>query len=345
MSVKVANTRIVAREGVNAVQAFFEAQGCVFQEVAQQNDFGKDGYVDIAQSGVITSLCAAVQVKSGKSFRATHGNYFVPVEKHAHNWRQSTVPVFGLVYDPSDRMIRWADLTGYLRDHPRQDGGTIPVSGDAVLNSATLHSEFAPAVSNYVFGAGAAIALNLLSPGELQADAVFDAWALGRHDARYLVLLRRLVADLEPGAVRRAIAALAHAAPHPDIFWTKDNWIPKGVEEVVQATFRWSPEEIAHMIRAIHPEDWGRGTLGQSFDVLMYEDPNIVSKLHSSIGLMLATNDVTAAVRAATLVLSHSRDARLKLASVLREYPALAHDDWFQELSAHVNEWGTFSLY
>ena len=30
---------------------FFERHGCVFQEVAQQNDFGKDAYVDIGDDG------------------------------------------------------------------------------------------------------------------------------------------------------------------------------------------------------------------------------------------------------------------------------------------------------
>jgi hypothetical protein len=44
--------RITAREGINAAQTFFERHGCVFQEVAQQNDFGKDAYVWSARSFV-----------------------------------------------------------------------------------------------------------------------------------------------------------------------------------------------------------------------------------------------------------------------------------------------------
>ena len=43
----VPRSRITAREGVNAAQSLFDACGCVFQEVAQQNDFGKDAYVDL----------------------------------------------------------------------------------------------------------------------------------------------------------------------------------------------------------------------------------------------------------------------------------------------------------
>jgi hypothetical protein len=35
--------RVTGREGINAVKSFFERNRCVFQEVEQQNDFGKDG--------------------------------------------------------------------------------------------------------------------------------------------------------------------------------------------------------------------------------------------------------------------------------------------------------------
>src|SRR5579872_2953295 len=124
--------------------------------------------------------------------------------------------------------------------------------------------------------------LSLLADGETQIEAVFDAWALGRRGARYLILIRRLILQLQVPATRRAIDALSHACSHPDIFWTKNNWIPKSIKEVALPSFRWSPEEIAHMILSIRPDEWGRGTLGQSFDVLMYEDPDVITKLRAA---------------------------------------------------------------
>ena len=335
----------MSRNGVNAAQAFFERHGCVFQEVDQQNDFGKDSYIDIAREGVITHLCAALQIKSGESFRTAHGDYFIPVEKHADSWRRSTVPVFGLVYDPSDQLLRWVDITGYLRAHPHQEGGNIQVSRNAVLSEASLHGEFGHAVSAYGASNGTTIALNLLSGGDSQTEAVFDAWALGRRDARYLLLLRRLILELQPPATRRAIGALSHAGNHPDIFWTKDNWIPKTITEQVRTSFHWSPEEVAHMIRVIDPEDWGRGTLGQSFDALMYEDPNVVAKLRASVGLMLATGDLVGGVRAAMVALSHSRDARQELSLLIKEQPTLTDDDCFREITAVVQQFGNLQLY
>lgn len=347
MNPRIPGTRGIAREGVNAAQALFERAGCVFQEVAQQNDFGKDAYVDIAERGVVTHLCVALQIKSRESFRLANGDYSVPIEKHASTWRHSTVPVFGLVFDPKDRLLRWADLTGYLRKNPHQETGNVPVSRASVLTEQTLRSEFRAAVSEYAGSVSAgAITLKLLSTSEpLQADAVFDAWALGRHDARYLILLRRLVLELRPRAARRAIAALSHAAPHPDILWTKDNWIPPEVESQVHPSFRWSPEELVYMLGVLETEEWGRGTLGQCLDVLLYEDPNVVPKLRIAIGFLLADGDTTRAVRAATVLFAHSHDARGELSHLLATHPRLAEDEWFEGVSEAVREDGHFSLY
>ncbi len=344
-NVRLSGERITGREGLNAAQAFFERNGCVFQEVAQQNDFGKDGYLDLGEAGIVTFLCAALQVKSGKSYRTGKGEYFIPVDDHADNWRRSTIPIFGLVYDPDDKLIRWIDLTGYLRAHPNQKGGNVPLSRDSVLDQISLYGKFRAALAEYAAGGFGAITLNLLSAGPLQTDAVYDAWALGRHDVKYLAIVRRLILDLQPIAIRRAIVLLSHAGSHPDILWTPHNWIPQPIQDRILPFFRWSPEEIAHMISAVDPGDWGRGTLGQCLDVLLYEDPNVVAKLHIAIKLLSKEPDATQAVRAATLVLTHSRDQRRELSTLLREHPVLMNHEWFQDVSAAVQESGDFSLY
>jgi hypothetical protein len=343
--VKLTAARLTSREGVNAAQTFFERHECVFQEVAQQNDFGKDAYVDIGEGGSVTFLCAALQIKSGRSYRTEAGDYSIPVANHVDAWRRSTIPVFGLVYDLDDGLHRWVDITGYLQDHPNQQGGNVPVSRDAILDQTSLRGEFTATLKRYASGGFGIIALNLLSAGPRQTDAVMDAWALGRHDAKFLLIVRRLILDLESNALQKAINLLAHAGSHPDIFWTKDNWIPPKVEEQILPSFRWSPEEVAHMLCAVDPVDWGRGTLGQSLDVLFYEDPNIVSKLHIAIGFLLKQSDTTQAVRAATLALTHSRDQRVELLSLVEEQPALMNHEWFRDVFAAVNESGSLSLY
>lgn len=128
MPPKIGLNRNIERQGVNAVQEFFERNNSIFQEIAQQNDYGKDAYIDLTQGDYVSPLCIAVQIKSGNSYRTPKGDYFIPVNHHAITWRNSTVPVFGIVYDPDDLQLRWIDITAYLRQHSMQDGGSIPVS-------------------------------------------------------------------------------------------------------------------------------------------------------------------------------------------------------------------------
>ena len=140
------STRVTSRDGVNTARLFFEHHACRFQEIDQQQDIGKDVYFDLADETGITPLCVALQIKSGVSYRTGKGDHVVPVEHHADLWRRSTVPVFGIVYDPEDKQLRWVDLTGYLRAHPQQEGGSVPIAGRQTLDELTLRGAFTSAV-------------------------------------------------------------------------------------------------------------------------------------------------------------------------------------------------------
>jgi hypothetical protein len=339
------SNRVTSRDGVNVTRLFFEHCGCTFQEIDQQHDFGKDAYIDLADEAGFTPLCVALQVKSGVSYRNSKGDYVVPVENHSEFWRRSTVPVFGIVYDPDDSQIRWVDLTGYLRANPEQSDGSIPVSGRHTLDQQSLRGAFTNAVRAYVARGAGDLTLNLLSPDPFQTDAVYDAWALSRSDPKYLLIMRRFIMDLLPESLRRAIWLLSHVGSHPNILWTKDNWIKPESERQLLSSFRWSPEEIAHMLRAVEHSDYGGGTLGECLDVLLYEDANVVSKLHITIKLLLENTDATQAVRAATLALTHSRDQRKQLAILISDYPMLMEHEWFQDIAASILEGGNLSLY
>jgi Domain of unknown function (DUF4365) len=112
---KLRVNRTAAREAVNAVRTFFESNGCVFQEVDEGNDYGKDAYVDLTMDREVTGTCVALQIKGGDSFKAKNG-YRIPVDaEHREIWSESTVPIAAIVYDPSDKRLRWCNLTAALR--------------------------------------------------------------------------------------------------------------------------------------------------------------------------------------------------------------------------------------
>jgi hypothetical protein len=251
------------------------------------------------------------------------GDYAIPVHDHADLWRRSTV----------------------LRAHPEQNGGSVPVSGRHTLDALTLCGAFTNAVRAYDARGTTDLVLNLVSPDPFQTSAVYDAWALSRSEPKYLLLLRRLIMDLGPDPLRRAIWLLSHAGSHPNILWTKDNWIKPETEKQLLPSFRWSPEELAQMLRAVDHGDYGYHTLGECLDVLLYEDPNIVPKLHLAVKLLLKDPDHTQAVRAASLALTHSRDQRKELALLKNDYPLLMEHEWFEEIATAVEESGNLSLY
>src|SRR4051812_40491904 len=121
---KLRPNRRLAREAVNAVRAFFEANGCVFQEVDEGNDYGKDAYVDISVGDSVTGTCVALQIKGGASFKTKTG-YKIPVDaKHEKIWAESTIPIAGIVYDPTDGRMRWCNISaavGASSDNRQRD--------------------------------------------------------------------------------------------------------------------------------------------------------------------------------------------------------------------------------
>ena len=64
-------------------------------------------------------------------------------------------------------------------------------------------------------------------------------------------------------------------------------------------------------------------------------------KLHLAIPLLFRDPDTTWAVWAASLALTHSRNQRKELVRLVKAFPALMEHEWFQDIAASVNEFGT----
>ncbi|WP_186177733.1 DUF4365 domain-containing protein [Burkholderia gladioli] len=345
-SPKISSTRRIEREGINAAQAFFEQNNCVFQEISLQNDFGKDAYLDVTREGAFGPLCVALQIKSGRSYRTNSGDYLIPLDSHANTWRNSTVPIFGIVYDPDDKILRWTDLTAYLRDNPQKNTGSVPIARSSALIENSIDKEFSEAIKKYSSASGSHIALSMLSDQpEQQISAVLDAWALGRSDVRYLLLLRRIISELSPEATRRAIWVLSHATSHPDIFWTPDNWIPEDIKNRIRASFRWSVEEISHAFMALDAEDTGRGTLAQSLHMILLEDSLLVEKMKQSVSQLLQAFKNENAIAALITMLASTDNPSEALEEMITKHPELLEDMLIRDLRLDLREHNYINLY
>ena len=184
--VTVSNSWVTGKQAVNFFSTWCAARSWVFQPVDASNDFGKDGYVDITDDGRLTGELFSVQVKGGESWTAA-GGCSIPVGKHRDVWMYSMVPVIGVVHDPKDGRLRWANLTAALRED--RELASVHVPAGALLDEDEQLQVLLESV-RATTRPGLPLALGSDSDDEQEA-AVWDCFAIARRDADALVALRR----------------------------------------------------------------------------------------------------------------------------------------------------------
>lgn len=337
--------RIIEREGVNATCAFFESHGCIFQEISLGNDYGKDAMVDFGNDSEVTSICAALQIKSGVSYR--NGNdYYIPLRNSDREyWASSTVPVLGLVYDPTDRTIRWVNISTYLSrcvSFPK----SIPVPHQNILDSKSLRSEVYESVKNSFSSVHMHPLVQLCDESsEVQERAVRDCFILGRSDSRILIGLRRMIFQTPRTVLGIGIMVLTHLTSHPDIFWTNQNWIPYSVRDGVRPYLIWTVAEIVQLMNYADPEEWRRGGLGQHIYMLLIQDPDLDAKLVESIIIFLSGDRNVAIFVVQILVSLAGENGAACLQNILSTYPELEDDPLIRETRAILSDFGSIEIW
>jgi hypothetical protein len=265
--------RPAERAAVRAAMALFEDAGMHVQEVDTVNDIGKDLYVDLVADGVFTGELIALQVKGGRSYRGPHENHQLRASADDRAlWAGSSVPVFGLVHDPDGDALFWANLTAWSRANLSEQG-TLPATMSTWELTARTLANFLREARAYLAASGPPALLGLADEDEdLQIQALFDAFALGRRDPRPLLLVRRSLMHLADDALAHAITMLTLALlrSHGDIAWTPDNWIDSAVRtRVARELSEWKVAEAARLLALPDGDDWSRGGLGQDVAALI----------------------------------------------------------------------------
>jgi hypothetical protein len=183
-----------------------------------------------------------------------------------------------------------------------------------------------------------------------QAGAVLDCFAIGRFDSRGLILLRGLLTRLSGDGFKAGIHLLAHATPHPDIFWTKHNWISEPIKKEVRSTLVWQPFELRQLLGKLaeikDEETWGRGTLGQSLYSLFVEDPAIEGKLEGALRDAVRAWEDEIAYQLFFIAVYRSRQgARDYCEELTRRFPRLLGDTRVQQIRSIVEEFGWIDIF
>lgn len=252
----VSKTWVTSQKAVNAFRAFCLNQGWVFTETPEQTDFGKDGYLDFSRNGRLTGQCIALQIKGGVSFR--RGNSFIiPADRRRRTfWMESSVPVFGIVWNPVDDGLYWTNLTSTLRSEGID--ATLQIVATNRIDTDAL-DDFLDAMWRSTTGPIIALAFGS-DDAELQDAAAYDCFGLGRADPRYLTLLRRVMFGLQLTALDWAIKVLNYCSLNGDNLY-RQNWMSEDNRAAVRKHFIWTIDEAVELLdRTSDEEGFERGT-------------------------------------------------------------------------------------
>lgn len=74
-------------------------------------------------------------------------------------------------------------------------------------------------------------------------------------------------------------AELVMATSHPDIFWSKENWIPESTSRVFSQRVRWTEADVLELVTEVDDNGFPWGTIGQSVCHVLDRDRNFESRL------------------------------------------------------------------
>lgn len=343
------------RGAVNACRTLLERHSLVVHEIDARADYGRDLLIDLTVDGELTGAVAGIQVKGDRRFVRQGGPWMLLASpQDARFWGDSSIPVLGVLWDPSTGVMRWLNLTAFCRRPsvaPLSPTRHVEIPFVDVLKDESV-SDLIDATRNYIRQTSPTALLELFGHDEDATLAtVHDCFALGRGDPRAFILLRRSLLSLEGESLIRAIVLLSHLSGHPDIFWNERNWVPERVSSQVRRTFRWSALEVHHLLKAVEDRvregdvGWERGGLGQCLWHLLATDENLTEVATDAIGLFLKSGELDSAFRAMTLAQGRARDPRASVDTVMAKFPQLAKHDIASEYLAHLKTHGWISVY
>lgn len=345
-------TRARGKAGQREVETVLEAANLVVQRVEAENDIGRDAFVDVVQGTDVTGGVISLQIKSGPSF-FHDGRWVLPGEPEDFTlWRESTVPMFGVVHDPGSGALRWVDLSYAARVTDKYVSPivagpfgkqAVPVPDDNRLD-LDIASFLLAATSALRRWSGLPTAALLARDTETIKIGIADTFAVGRHNPDAFLLLCALFHRLPDESRPAALHALAMATRNPDIYWTTDNWIPDVVKRAVQERCRWTPADLEAFLTMIDENGIERGSVGQAVFHILELDTSLGDRLFE-IAIRRGRPESVRFWAVVILTYLAGDDAPELLTRLLRLAPDLTTVDHFDQLADAVHEHGYVSLF
>jgi len=348
--------------GVNFIRSLVEQHNCIFQKIDLENDVGNDAYIEFIKDQQATGCCIAAQIKSGDSYVSKDGSTFLlkADKPHFEYWASHSLPVCGVVFEPTTETAAWCDISEFLKQNPRVivDGPyQIPIPRDRVLNANT-YAHFAEHFLSYrntyrsdqYFGE----ALERFAIREDVRgcqDALKSLFSFHRQRfSTWYYLLSCLRHFRGHPLLRPIIVRLCHIPGHGDIFWHKENIIDSEVTKAALAFMKQAlgKEDVIALLESVDENGFSRGSIGQCVHSIIDVAERQVELL-SSITFDQTIADETrfsALQLLACKMQQTSKDETLKLIrSYLEKFPNSEFGEQIKFMDSEITETGWIGFY
>jgi hypothetical protein len=274
MGLKKRSTTAIARQGVNYVRDVVESANCIFHEVSQQNDFGNDAFIELVENENVRGITIGAQIKSGSSYFPGDKCTIPASRRHFEYWRDHSLKIIGIVYDPTERVAYWTNLKRFVKYHSeRIESGPYSVTfpkkefnrltpegfrdfffpiflGKPIILDYERSKRFAESPDPDLHSIG----IRSLMDGYRN---IYETWEL------FLKLLKeRPIEDIDP----MLIYYLAHIPGHQDIVY----YIKKELRsQFGQLLSEFGRDEILKLLLIVDENGFERGSIGQSVDAVI----------------------------------------------------------------------------
>ena len=278
MSPKKLKKSVVEREGVNFVRSVVERANCIFQEIERHNDFGNDAILELVEGENVRGICLALQIKSGQSYCTTESCAIPSDRDHFEYWSKHSLPVVGVVFDPSEGLAYWTNITSNLKsrqDQIRNGPYTIRFSKTEInrFDNDGFPTFFLPQFLNkpVQLPREQAARFAISDSPELQRLGLMALLTGFRNDMETWDLLLNLFRSRRREEADPYLIYILSLIPgHMDIFCHSGNIIDQSLRERLYPRFaNFGYEDVLRLLMSVGEEGFQRGSLGQSVDAII----------------------------------------------------------------------------
>jgi hypothetical protein len=133
----------ISKEGVNHARQVTNDAGHIFREVLEE-DYGIDAHIEVCQNDGPTGMLIGLQIRSGESYvhseKTNSFTYYLEIDDLKY-WHEYSLPVFLVIYRPSEQKAYWVDIKEFMKGHKFEDmlAGMAPKK--CIVDKSSIFSE------------------------------------------------------------------------------------------------------------------------------------------------------------------------------------------------------------